>query len=83
MTDLAAEAITAVLGQDNLLPPLITSGGEDFFYFTAYNPSIKTGFIGLCTGATPGLHHPDMSFHLNALENGVNIFKYIVKKLLS
>ena len=36
----------------------------------------------LCINAVPGLHHPDMHFDTDALENGVKILKIATKKLL-
>ncbi|HIU63960.1 MAG TPA: amidohydrolase [Candidatus Avacidaminococcus intestinavium] len=82
VTTLLADAITDVLGQDGLLPPFTTAGGEDFFFYKKLKPSIKAGFFGLGVNATPGLHHPDMHFDKDALEIGVNIFKAATKRVL-
>lgn len=82
MTALLAESIQEVLGSDALQKPFYTPGGEDFFFYTRHNPKIKAGFMGLGVNAAPGLHHPDMHFELDALENGVSIVKNAAKKVL-
>ena len=79
---LAEEAIREVLGHDGLLPPITTPGGEDFHFFVKHKPSIKAGYIGIGCDLTPGLHHPHMSFDVNALQGGVDILSYMVQKLL-
>ena len=82
MTALVAEAIKEVLGEAALMPVRSTPGSEDFFHYPVQRPAIKAGFWGLGTGLTPGLHHPDMHFDLNALPVGVKIFKACVIKIL-
>ena len=76
------EAIREVLGQDGLLPPITTPGGEDFHFFVKHKPAIKAGYIGLGCNLTPGLHHPQMSFDVSALQGGVSILANMVRKLL-
>jgi len=75
-------AITEVLGAEGLLEAKTTPGSEDFFFYPVKRPHVKAGFWGLGTNLTPGLHHPEMRFDLNALEIGVNIFKSCVKRML-
>jgi amidohydrolase len=70
---LAKAAITAVLGQENVNPACISQGGEDFHYYTANNPNISATMIGLGCDLTPGLHHPEMTFNLDALVYGSKI----------
>ena len=82
MTQLLAESIKDVLGEEGLKPPLSTPGGEDFFFYTHHNPQLKAGFMGLGANLEPGLHHPDMHFDTRALENGVCILKRGVQKIL-
>ena len=80
--ELAQEAIAAVLGKEGLLPVLTTPGGEDFHFFVKHKPSIKAGYIGLGCNLTPGLHHPQMTFDIDALQGGADIMAYMVNKLL-
>ncbi|MDU4961603.1 MAG: M20 peptidase aminoacylase family protein [Sporomusaceae bacterium] len=82
MTGLLADSIREVLGEDGLMKPFSTAGGEDFFFYTREKPALKAGFMGLGVNAAPGLHHPDMHFDLDALDNGAAILKVAVKKLL-
>lgn len=82
MTDILAASIIGVLGAEGLIPSFTTAGGEDFFFYKKLRPDVKVGFFGLGVNATPGLHHPDMHFDLDALENGVEIFKTATLKIL-
>ena len=74
MIGIAREAIVSVLGEQGLLDPITSPGGEDFHFFVKHKPSIKAVYIGIGVDLTPGLHHPDMTFNKDALINGVNIF---------
>lgn len=82
MTAILAESIRTVLGDEGLLKPFYTPGGEDFFFYARQKPSIKAGFFGLGVNAKPGLHHPDMRFDIDALDIGVEILKTAAKKIL-
>lgn len=79
MISIAKEAITEVLGKS--LEPIITPGGEDFHFYTQ-RLGIKTCYIGLGADLKPGLHDPEMTFDLNALEYGEKILSKIVHKRL-
>lgn len=68
-----SKSISETLGEDNLNPPLVTPGGDDFHFYTIKKPSLKATMLGLGCDLQPGLHHPDMSFNKDALMNGVNI----------
>jgi amidohydrolase len=81
VTALAKKAILAVLGEQGLLDPITTPGGEDFHFYIKHKPSLKTGYIGLGADLTPGLHSPAMVFNQAALINGVNILLYMVNQL--
>ncbi|MGC6387491.1 amidohydrolase [Ewingella sp. S1.OA.A_B6] len=82
VTALIAESIVEVLGAEGLTEPKFTPGCEDFFHYPRQRPGVKTGFWGLGANLTPGLHHPEMRFDLDALEIGVRVFKGCVKKVL-
>lgn len=82
IVELAKEAITQVLGEQGLLPPITTPGGEDFHFYIKYKPTMKAGYIGLGCDLSPGLHHPEMKFDTAALINGVDILRYVVGKTL-
>lgn len=82
MIELAREAIRAVLGEEGLLDPIVTPGGEDFHNFVQAKPSLKAGYIGLGCNLTPGLHDPGMQFDHSAMIYGTEIMTYMVSKLL-
>ncbi|MFJ8086947.1 M20/M25/M40 family metallo-hydrolase [Lysinibacillus sp. NPDC095746] len=69
----ARTGIAEVIGEPNIIPTLITSGGDDFHFYTIKKPQLKATMIGLGCNLTPGLHHPYMSFDTDALEIGTNI----------
>lgn len=68
-----AKSIENVLGAAKVDKPLVTSGGDDFHFYTIKNPKLKATMLGLGCGLNPGLHHPNMTFEHDALMNGVNI----------
>jgi amidohydrolase len=74
-------AIVEALGEDGLVPPPVTPGGEDFHFYKQTYPHIQSTMIGLGTGLAPGLHHPNMSFNLDALLNGVKILSLAILKI--
>lgn len=67
---LADDAIREVVGQEHTAPPVITSGSDDFHFYTIKHPSIKATMIGVGANLSPGLHHPEMSFDREALDIG-------------
>ncbi|NDL62201.1 amidohydrolase [Acerihabitans arboris] len=82
MTAVLSAAIVEVLGPQGLTKAKFTPGSEDFFHYPRQRPAVKTGFWGLGANLTPGLHHPDMRFDLDALQIGVRVFKACVQKIL-
>jgi amidohydrolase len=76
--DIMAKAITETVGEQFLVPPLITSGGEDFHYYTLKRPSVKSTMLGLGCNASPGLHHPEMNFNHESLLTGIEILSRTV-----
>lgn len=75
-----AEAISSVIGAGNLDKPLVTTGGEDFHYYSVKRPHLKATMLGLGCGLTPGLHHPMMTFDRDALFTGADILVEAVLK---
>ena len=70
---LMEEAIIAVLGEEKCIPPVITSGGEDFHFYAFKKPELKTTMLGLGCDLRPGLHHPQMTFQRDDLLSGIEI----------
>jgi amidohydrolase len=67
------QAIVATLGKQKCTPPIITSGGEDFHFYSLMKPSLKTTMLGLGCDLKPGLHHPQMTFRREDLLVGIEI----------
>jgi amidohydrolase len=82
MEEVVEEAIVEALGENGLVPPPVTPGGEDFHFYKTHYPAIKATLVGLGTGLAPGLHHPNMSFELDSLLNGVKILSLSVSKVV-
>jgi amidohydrolase len=73
------QSIEKVMGKSS--PPLKTNGCDDFHHYTK-KLGIKTAFIGIGANLIPGLHSPNIEFNHQALEDGKEIVKDIIKKRL-
>ncbi|WP_071393405.1 M20 peptidase aminoacylase family protein [Bacillus tuaregi] len=78
--ELMESAIIEVMGQEYCTPPVITSGGEDFHFYSLMKEDLKSTMLGLGCDLKPGLHHPDMTFNRDDLLNGVLILASTVMK---
>ncbi|MFC0561332.1 M20 peptidase aminoacylase family protein [Halalkalibacter alkalisediminis] len=76
-------AILKVLGQENFVKPIVTSGGDDFHFYTIKRPHIKATMLGLGANLTPGLHHPHMTFDRETILTGVEILAHTVVNTLN
>jgi amidohydrolase len=81
MESVVSDAIREALGPDALVPPPVTPGGEDFHFYITERLSIAATMVGLGAGLKPGLHHPEMTFDLAALGNGIAVLALSVIKL--
>lgn len=72
-TRIMATAIGRVIGEKFLAAPVVTTGGDDFHFYTLERPHLKATMLGLGCGLEPGLHHPRMTFDRNALFVGIEI----------
>nr|WP_026023015.1 amidohydrolase [Paenisporosarcina sp. TG20] len=77
---IAEQAIREVLGPESTAPPVITSGSDDFHFYTIKNPQLKATMIGVGADLTPGLHHPNMTFNKSALDLGSRILAKTLMK---
>lgn len=75
---LAEKAIIDSIGKENVMPVCISQGGEDFHFYTEKNPEVNATMIGLGCNLSPGLHHPQMKFDLEALHYGTKILTNLV-----
>lgn len=71
--ELLEKAIIDTIGKENTTKPIVTSGGEDFHFYTLKRPEVKATMLGLGCDLQPGLHHPNMTFNHEALFNGIQI----------
>jgi hippurate hydrolase len=82
-TKQAKDAAGAVVGQDNIVPMLKTTAGEDFAFFSKVIPG---AYIALGQGdpAKPGLslHNPSFNFNDSVLETGARYWVTLVEKSL-
>jgi amidohydrolase len=70
---IADQAIRCIVGDEAAAPPVITSGSDDFHFYTVKNPDLKATMIGVGADLYPGLHHPNMTFQKSALDIGARI----------
>lgn len=80
---LMRQAIVETIGEENMKPPIVTPGGEDFHFYTLKCPNIKATMLGLGCGLQPGLHHPKMTFNSAALLTGIEILTRTVLNTVS
>lgn len=76
------KGIIEVCGKEALAEPLITSGSDDFHFYTIKRPHIKACMMGLGSGLTPGLHHPNMTFDRRIIKIGAETLAASVKHAL-
>jgi amidohydrolase len=81
LEEIVEVAIVEALGEKGFVTPPVTPGGEDFHFYKKAYPQIQSTMVGLGTGLAPGLHHPNMSFNLDALLNGVRILSMAILKI--
>lgn len=76
------EAISHQLGKENAQKRIITSGSDDFHFYTLLRPHVKATMLALGADVQPGLHAPNMTFNKDALMNGVKILKTACELIL-
>lgn len=67
------KAIAESIGKEKLMPPIVTTGGEDFHHYTNNRPHLKATMLGLGCDLQPGLHHPKMRFNEDSMFTGIEI----------
>ena len=77
-TEMMSGAIKEVLGEEKHRPPIITTGGDDFHFYTLKRPHLKATMLGLGCDLKPGLHDPHMTFEREALFKGVEVLTNVV-----
>lgn len=77
---LATEAIIETVGEESFAPAVVTSGADDFHFYTIKRPEIKAAMIGIGADLAPGLHHPNMEFNHESLDIGARVLANVLKK---
>lgn len=72
-TRIMNHAIEQHAGEDNTIPPVTTTGGDDFHFYTLKRPALKATMLAIGCDLTPGLHHPQMTFDWNVIPKTVSI----------
>lgn len=67
------EAIIDSMGKENLVSRLVTTGGDDFHYYTIKKPKIKATMLAIGCDLVPGLHHPHMKFNHEVIPQAIEI----------
>lgn len=70
---MAEAGILEALGKEHLAPAVITSGSDDFHFYTIRHPEVKATMIGIGANLQPGLHHPKMTFERAALLDAAKV----------
>ena len=78
--EIMERAIVDSIGRPFCAPPVMTSGGEDFHFYSLMKKNLKTTMLGLGCDLQPGLHHPDMTFRHEDLFTGIEILAKTVIK---
>ncbi|RXI96181.1 amidohydrolase [Anaerobacillus alkaliphilus] len=81
LEEIVSQVIVDVLGEKGLVTTKPTPGGEDFHFYSEAYPDLKATMIGLGTDLSPGLHHPNMSFELSSLFDGIKLLSLSICRL--
>lgn len=57
------QAIIDTVGKEKLAPIAMTTGGDDFHYYTIKRPDLKATMLAIGCDLSPGIHHPNMTFN--------------------
>ncbi len=71
--EILAQAVTTTLGSGYLRPGVVTSGSDDFHFYTQRTPALQAAMLAVGADVQPGLHHPQMSFEPSALDRAAGV----------
>lgn len=80
--EIAKAGILETVGEAGYAPAVITSGSDDFHFYTIHKPMLKAAMIGVGADLQPGLHHPKMTFNKEALDTGARVVAATLRKAL-
>lgn len=70
---LLARAIRECAGAEVLSARAVTSGSDDFHYYTLRRPALQAAMLGVGADVTPGLHDPEMRYDVTRLAPAAEI----------
>lgn len=76
---LAEQGICDSVGAEKLAAEVVTSGSDDFHFYTIRRPELKAAMIGVGANMTHGLHHPEMSFDTTILPEASRVLAQILR----
>lgn len=68
-----SQAISETVGKQSVAPVSVTTGGDDFHFYTIKRPELKATMLAIGCDLQPGLHHPDMTFDLQVIPQASEI----------
>ncbi|TFB24421.1 amidohydrolase [Filobacillus milosensis] len=77
------KGIVAAAGEDCLRDPIVTTGGDDFHFYTIKRPNLKATMLGIGCDLKPGLHHPNMTFNHDVLSKAVDVMMATILKTIN
>ncbi|MEV7662602.1 amidohydrolase [Paenarthrobacter sp. NPDC089316] len=66
-------SIQSQCGGEALMPRIVTSGSDDFHFYSVRNRRLQAAMLGVGADVFPGLHHPDMKFEFAAMGRAVGV----------
>lgn len=70
-------------GRTYLRPRIVTSGSDDFHFYTRRNLALQAAMLAVGANVQPGLHHPAMTFDGGAMERAVDVLVASCRRLVS
>ena len=77
---IAENGILETVGEEGLAAEIVTSGSDDFHFYTIHRPELKATMLGIGADLGPGLHHPNMAFNHEALDVGARVLAATLRK---
>lgn len=81
--EILQDAILETIGEEYLSPSIVTTGADDFHFYTIKRSNIKATMLALGCDLRPGLHHSKMTFDTSAIVRGSEILSRAVEKTLA
>lgn len=74
-----AQAIREVAGEGALREEIVTTGADDFHYYSAGRPELRSAMLAVGVGLTPGLHVPSMTYDTSPLPTAAAVLARAVQ----